>query len=268
MNTDLVIFSGGEAVASSLAIADGVNHSHKSVIRLVRDNQEDLADFGRVRFENAPLHTAGGIQYREVALLNEQQATLLMTYMRNSDVVKQFKRRLVACFFQLRGGVQVPQDFSAALRLAADQHDRAQALALQNQVLEEQLKDQSSKVAFHDAVTGGEGLYSVKEAAGLLGTGQNRLMADLRDLNWVDGLNRPYQRKLDAGLMDCKLSRYQHPVRGSQESVTAMITGNGLAKLQQLLADPCGEPGKPGAFCAPVGIAHGQEGPMHNGEEV
>lgn len=234
VSADLVAIAGGEPVASTTDIALGVGYPHKSVIRLVRDNQEDLAEFGRVRFETATFHTGGGPQSREVALLNEQQATLLMTYMRNSGVVRKFKKHLVASFYRLRDRNHAPQTFSDALRLAADEHDKRLELELQNQELTSQLQARTAKADFHDAVTGGPELFTVRDAAALLGTGQNRLMARLRDLGWVDGNNRPYQRKLDAGLMGSKLSRYQHPTRGSQTKVTPMITGKGMARLQRL----------------------------------
>ena len=51
---------------------------------------DDLNDFGRVSFENVPFETAGGKQKKEIALINEQQATLLLTYFRNNEVVKEF----------------------------------------------------------------------------------------------------------------------------------------------------------------------------------
>lgn len=237
VNTELVTIAEGEAVVSTADLALGVDYPHKTVIRLVRDNKSDLSEFGRVRFENAPFDTSGGTQHREVALLNEQQATLLMTYMRNSEVVRKFKMRLVAHFYELRAQLQVPQTFSGALRLAADEHDKRLALQLHNQELTNQLQAQIAKVEFHDAVAGSDNLFSIKEAAALLGTGQNRLMAWLRDLNWVDNKNCPYQRKLDEGLMDRKLSQYQHKHLGTQYSVTPMITGKGLARLQKSLAE-------------------------------
>ena len=61
------------------------------MIRLVRDNLADFEEFGRVGFEIAPFETPGGVQHREVALLYEQQATLLVTYMRNGEVVREFQ---------------------------------------------------------------------------------------------------------------------------------------------------------------------------------
>ena len=43
-----------------------------------------------------PSETAGGVQRREVAVLNEEHATLLMTHMRNSEVVRDLKKRLAS----------------------------------------------------------------------------------------------------------------------------------------------------------------------------
>lgn len=84
----MVLECAGQSVTTSLAIDEGVGNPHKSVIRLIRENLDDLNEFGRVAFQNAPFETAGGTQNREVATLSEQQSTLLLTYMRNNDVVK------------------------------------------------------------------------------------------------------------------------------------------------------------------------------------
>lgn len=100
--SDLVVERHGEPVTTSLAIAEGTRVEHASVIKLVRTYLEDLEEFGRVGFEIAPFETAGGVQHRDVAFLNEPQSTLLLTYMRNSDIVRSFKKALVRAFFELR----------------------------------------------------------------------------------------------------------------------------------------------------------------------
>ncbi|CZW49135.1 Uncharacterized phage-encoded protein [Enterobacter kobei] len=41
----------------------------------------------------------------QIALLNEQQTTLLITYMRNNEVVREFKKRLVYEFFTMRSAL-------------------------------------------------------------------------------------------------------------------------------------------------------------------
>jgi phage regulator Rha-like protein len=137
----IVTLNNGEAVTNTVAIADGIQNPHASVIRLVRNYLDDLKEFGRVRFEIEPFDTLGGPQSREVAFLNEHQATLLLTYMRNTDVVRQFKKRLVTAFFTLANAErptfpQIPQSFAQALQLAANQA--------------KQLEEQAPKVEFFD----------------------------------------------------------------------------------------------------------------------
>ncbi|MEC7119676.1 MAG: hypothetical protein VXW65_07225 [Pseudomonadota bacterium] len=49
-----------------------------------------------------PFMTAGGRQVRRVAVLNEAQATLLMTLLKNTQTVVAFKVSLVKAFFEAR----------------------------------------------------------------------------------------------------------------------------------------------------------------------
>lgn len=100
--SELVLLHHNEPMTTSLAIADGTENTHESVIKLVRKYVEDLQTFGRVGFEIQPFETNGGIQSRELAYLNEPQATLLITYLRNSEIVRRFKIALVKAFFELR----------------------------------------------------------------------------------------------------------------------------------------------------------------------
>ncbi|WP_039760494.1 Rha family transcriptional regulator [Bartonella queenslandensis] len=102
MNNLVTINSAGIAVTTSLKIAEGVGNNHATVIKLVRQNIEDFEEFGRVGFEISPFGTKGGKQKRVIAILNEPQATLLMTYMRNNDIVRAFKKALVKAFYDLK----------------------------------------------------------------------------------------------------------------------------------------------------------------------
>lgn len=99
---ELVEIKKLELVTNSFAIAEGVEKGHKPVIQLIRKYLADLEEFGRVEFEMRPFKTGGGTQKQEIALLNEQQTTLLITYMRNNEVVRAFKKRLVSEFFKMR----------------------------------------------------------------------------------------------------------------------------------------------------------------------
>lgn len=91
----------GALVVSSTTIAEGAEVEHRAVLQLVRNNLSDFEEFGGVAFEMRPLETAGGTQSRDVAVLNEQQATLLLTYMRNSEPVRRFKKALVKSFYAM-----------------------------------------------------------------------------------------------------------------------------------------------------------------------
>lgn len=115
---EIVIEHAGELVTTSLAIADGTEVEHKNVLGLIRKYVDDLEEFGRVAFETRPFDSNSAFQTpnsenvghdrdargrrTEIAFLNEPQATLLLTYMRNSDIVRGFKKALVRAFFDLR----------------------------------------------------------------------------------------------------------------------------------------------------------------------
>jgi len=112
--TDLVTLSGDTAVTSTLTIAENTDNDHASVIKLVRTYLGDLQEFGRVGFEIQTFTTAGGNQQREFAELNEQQATLLLTYMRNTEIARFFKKRLVRAFFDMAQRLAAPKPLSSA----------------------------------------------------------------------------------------------------------------------------------------------------------
>jgi phage antirepressor YoqD-like protein len=122
----------------------------------------------------------------------------------------------------------IPQNLSEALRLAAD-------LAEQKAVLEQAVAEQAPKALFHDQVVAAPDAISMAEAAKVCGTGRTRFMALLRQMHWLTRHNEPYQDKIEAGLMDVKLSKlWDHPDQGLKRSVTPLLTGKGLAKLKAL----------------------------------
>ncbi|PKH12627.1 hypothetical protein BI292_06350 [Pseudomonas sp. 43NM1] len=137
----IVIIKDGDAVTTTLAIAEGTLNDHASVIALARKYQADLEDFGLVRFEIRPReagqHGGGDTEF---AILNEPQSTLLLTFMRNTDIVRAFKKKLVREFWEMvqqrnQRGPAMPTDYIGALehllaskrseQLAIEQRDHA-----------------------------------------------------------------------------------------------------------------------------------------------
>jgi len=101
----------GTLRVSSEQIADGSGVQHKNVLELLAANRDDFEAFGTVAFQTRPL--PGGGKPVRVALLNEQQATLLMTYQRNTEQVRRFKVALVKAFFEMARAVSAPLTLEA-----------------------------------------------------------------------------------------------------------------------------------------------------------
>lgn len=102
MTTQLVFARNGQALTTSVIIAENTNNTHQAMLKLVRGYLNDFEAFGRIGFEIQPFETNGGIQKREIAILNEQQATLLVTYCKNTETVRKFKVALVKAFYEMR----------------------------------------------------------------------------------------------------------------------------------------------------------------------
>lgn len=130
MSTALVEMFNSQPMTTSLAIADGIEMPHSSVIKLVRRYIKELSEFNPIRFEiqngrfeiakssqSAPKSDlksdlGGEVAFQmrlnaqgsptEYALLNEGQAMFLLTLQKNTTKVVQFKLALVKAFLELR----------------------------------------------------------------------------------------------------------------------------------------------------------------------
>lgn len=74
-----------------------------TVSRLIRKHMKDLEEFGKVGFEiRLPAPGSKGGRPEKLYHLNEQQATLLITYLKNTAPVRRFKKALVRGFYEAR----------------------------------------------------------------------------------------------------------------------------------------------------------------------
>ena len=96
---ELVQVEAGVPLTTTLHIAEWTGVKHKNVLEIVRKYAKQLQMFGLVAFQTrARLQGQHGGSDVEYALLNEGQATLLITFMRNTDKVIDFKVALVKAF--------------------------------------------------------------------------------------------------------------------------------------------------------------------------
>lgn len=101
---DLVYLSPNteEPFTTSEVIAECAGVKRDTVQKLVQRHEKDLREFGKVGFQIRPLSGSKTGQTVKVYHLNEQQATLLLTFLRNTPVVIEFKKELVHQFFAMR----------------------------------------------------------------------------------------------------------------------------------------------------------------------
>lgn len=91
-----------EPFTTSDLIAKWTGNSYRSVQRIIEKQMARLEKFGQVRFEITPVKYKRGTNMKKVYRLNEQQATLLITFLKNTDVVADFKVELVRQFYTMR----------------------------------------------------------------------------------------------------------------------------------------------------------------------
>lgn len=96
---ELVELKGNEVFTNSKIIAEGTGNKHHAVRELIKKYKSDIVDFGSLRILNE--ESTGG-RPMEVIYLNEEQATFVITLLRNSKVVVKFKKELVRQFYAMR----------------------------------------------------------------------------------------------------------------------------------------------------------------------
>jgi phage regulator Rha-like protein len=99
---NLVRMIENELRISHIEIAQFTNNKSKSIQDLITRNIKDFRDFGDLTILNRGVVNNGKGEQPKEYFLNEQQATLLMTYLRNSEIVRNFKKELVKQFFKMR----------------------------------------------------------------------------------------------------------------------------------------------------------------------
>lgn len=96
----------GQVYTLSTVIAEYAEIEHRAVLQLIRYHREDLEEFGLLTFEMSKITDQAGKAMkgrpRKSYKLNEQQATLLITWLENTEPVRAFKKALVRAFYELK----------------------------------------------------------------------------------------------------------------------------------------------------------------------
>lgn len=87
---------------TSDVIAKYAQVKHHSIQQIISKHLKDLEEFGQVAFEMRAVKYSRGTNQLKIYHLNEEQATLLITYLKNTVPVRLFKKNLVRQFYQMR----------------------------------------------------------------------------------------------------------------------------------------------------------------------
>ncbi|CUU83433.1 Uncharacterized phage-encoded protein [Campylobacter hyointestinalis subsp. hyointestinalis] len=102
MSKFIVEYDGTPSVSHTI-IAQNTDNEVSSVKRLIDNHLSDFEEFGVLGFEIVkPLNTELGGRPSKIYYLNEPQATLLLTYLQNTPIVREFKKALIKEFYQIK----------------------------------------------------------------------------------------------------------------------------------------------------------------------
>ena len=155
MSKFVVEYDGTPSVSHTI-IAQNTDNEARSVRLLIENHLNDFEEFGVLSFEmTKPLNTDLGGRPSKIYYLNEPQATLLLTYLQNIPIVREFKKALVKEFYQMREKLTITnQKFTEILIALSEKSSEAdeyknkyfEAIERENALLREKFETNSDIV--------------------------------------------------------------------------------------------------------------------------
>lgn len=157
--------------------------------------------------------------------------------LQRSDVGKAIRQYFIDCekslHNELANDSRIPKTYPDALRLAATLAETIEKQA-------KQIEEAEPKLATYEAAMSAEGVFTVNEAAKMLGTGEHRLFKFLRDnkLFYLDGeRNVPMQQYITNGWFVVKFKIFK---KGNEEVSypQSFVTPQGVDALRRKMSNP------------------------------
>jgi phage regulator Rha-like protein len=95
----LVLLENNIPLTTSLIIAKLTELEHRSIFRMIKRYENDLNEFGVLRFDIVKPKTGRPLDF---AKLNEEQTSLLIMYLKNTEKVRDFKKLINKEFHQMK----------------------------------------------------------------------------------------------------------------------------------------------------------------------
>lgn len=203
-----------ETTMSSIDIAHELNKRHDHIMRDIR-NQLDQQGLG---------HPIFGDTYRTKQ--NKELDCFSLDYDQTMILVSGYsiplRAKIIKRWSELEQARKpfLPQSFSEALQLAADQAKK--------------LEEQAPKVQFFDTVTKSDSWLTFKEVANMLAIpelGRNNLMKRLREIGYLTQYNKPYQKHIEQKLFKV----IESETSTGRLNTSTVVSQKGLDRLIKVL---------------------------------
>lgn len=162
---------------------------------------------------------------------------LLMTYMRNNIIVRQFKKQLVKAFTDMERRLAAKPAFDPSQITRLEMAQMLLNAETERLALEAMNKQLQPKADAYDSFIDAAGSYSMGVVAKMLGLGQNQLFRELRNLGVLipRGVmkNTPYQKHMR--YFDVKAHCYEGLDGEEKVSYTTYVLPKGINFIRQTL---------------------------------
>lgn len=218
-----------ELTMSSREIAELCDKEHRNVMRDIRYMLTELyGEGGVLKFEHTQQNPQNGQSY-PVYLLPKRETLILV-----SGYSIELRARIIDRWQELEAQTapihHIPQTLPEALRLAADESERADRA-------EAELALAAPKAQALDRVSASEGTLTITQAAKVLGVKRGKLTSRLAANGWIyrqNGSWVAYQQHIQNGRLIYKEAKYTDDNTGQEVyKPYCHITQKGLAKLAQ-----------------------------------
>ncbi len=100
---EIVLLHNGNLVTTQNIIAKYSKNSEESIQRLIRKHKDKLEVFGQLDYDEVEsINSKNKINIIKHYYLNEKQAYLFMTFLKNTEIIIDFKVTLVEEFFEMK----------------------------------------------------------------------------------------------------------------------------------------------------------------------
>lgn len=220
---------------SSIEIAELSGKQHKHVLEAIRSMEPAWEKVSGTKFRLAEYTDAQGKQ-RPCYELTKTECLYVATKFNDEARAKLVKRWEELEIKSSNGAFQIPQSFSEALQLAADQARKIEEQQKQIEEKNEKIAQDAPRVLFSKAVETAKRSCLVAELAKILqqngiNIGQNRLFAWMREHGYLCSkgqyYNQPTQKAMQLGLFEIKQTTINKPDGSVLVSTTTKVTGKG-----------------------------------------